>query len=292
MITVYLKQNEHKKIRGGFGWVYANEVYKIEGKDKNGSLATVRSFDGRFIGKGYINYLSKILVRIFIFNDEDENTVIYQRILRAVNTRKQLSVGSCYRAVFAEADMLPGVIVDVYGDCVSLQILTLGAENKKSVIVDAIKDILSPRTIVERSDVAVREKEGLNKFKGVIYGEQVESTVVEENGLKIKVDLLNGQKTGYFLDQKFNRLAVRRYVKGKTVLDCFSNAGGFALNAAAAGAKSVTALDISPVAIEEINFNAKLNGLSVEAVCCDVFDKLREYKAENRKFDVIILDPP
>ena len=292
-ITVYLKQNEHKNLRGGYGWVFANEVYKIEGKDKNGSLATVRSFDGKFIGKGYINHLSKILVRIFIFNDrDDENTVIYERILRAVNLRRELSLGETYRAVYAEADMLPGLIVDVFGKSLSVQILTLGMELKKQVIVDSLVKIFSPETIIERSDVAVREKEGLKQVKGLLYGKENFSSVVTENGLKIKVDLMDGQKTGYFLDQKLNRLAIRRYVKGKTVLDCFSNAGGFALNACAGGALKVTALDISPVAIEEINRNAALNGFIIDAVQCDVFEKLREYKSGGVKFDVIILDPP
>ena len=292
-ITVYLKKNEEKNLRGGYGFVYANEVYKVEGKDKNGSLATVRSFDGKFIGKGHINHLSKILVRIFIYNDsDDENQVIYERIIRAVALRKSLSLGEAYRAVYAEADMLPGLIVDVFGKSVSVQFLTLGMDLKKQFIVDTLVKIFDPETIVERSDVAIREKEGLKQVKGFLYGKENGVTIVEENGIKVRVDMINGQKTGYFLDQKENRLAIRRYVKDKTVLDCFSNVGGFALNACAGGAKDVTALDISETAVNEINENAKLNGFKINAVQCDVFEKLREYKAQGVKFDVIVLDPP
>ena len=294
-IEVILKKNEEKNLRCGYGWVFANEVYKTEGKDKNGSLCTVRSFDGRFIGKGYINYLSKILVRIFITNDQaSDEEVIFERILRAKALRDEVfPTEPTYRAVFAEADLLPGLIVDKYGDALSVQFLTLGMDNKKEFIVECLKKIFSPKTIVERSDVAVREKEGLKQVKAYLYGEQKPFVEVEENGIKIKIDLLDGQKTGYFLDQKLNRLAIRKYVKGKTVLDCFSNAGGFALNAAIAGAKRVTALDISPVAVDEINRNAALNGFTnLCAVECDVFEKLREYKAQGEKFDVIVLDPP
>ena len=292
--TIYLKNNEERSLRAGYGWVYANEVQRIEGKDKNGSLATVRAADGRFIGRGHINHLSKILVRIFIFNDrDDENDVIFSRLLYAAKMRKELDIGQAYRVVFAEADLLPGLIVDKFGDCLSVQFLTLGAELKKQFIVDCLVKIFSPRTIVERNDSPVREKEGLKQTKGFLYGKEDARTVITENSVKVNVDLLNGQKTGYFLDQKLNRLAIRRYVKNKTVLDCFSNVGGFALNAALGGAKNVVALDVSPLAVEEIQKNALLNGFdNVSAVCCDVFDKLREFKAEKRKFDVIVLDPP
>ena len=274
--TVYLKKNEERTLKAGYGWVYANEVMKIEGKDKNGTLATVYSYDGRFIGRGYINHLSKILVRIFIFNDaEDEETVIFDRLVSAAKLRESLDLGSSYRVFFAEADMLPGLIVDKFDDSLSVQFLTLGMDLKKSFIVDSLVKIFSPKTIIERSDSPVREKEGLKQTKGVLYGKEDARAVIEENGIKVNVDLLNGQKTGYFLDQKLNRFAVRRYVKGKTVLDCFSNVGGFALNCAAGGASDVTALDISPLAVSEIEENAKLNGFNnVAAVCCDVFEKL------------------
>lgn len=292
--TVILKKNEEKNLFSGYGFVYANEVYKIEGKDKNGSLATVRSFDGRFIGKGYINHLSKILVRIFIYNEnDDEREVFLSRIKRAKTLRETVIKDDCYRAVYAEADLLPGLIVDRYANVLSVQFLTLGVDQRKDIIIECLKEVYSPRSIVERSDVAIRRKEGLEERKGVIFGEDISSVIVNENGLKMKIDLIDGQKTGYFLDQKKNRFSLRKYVKDKTVLDCFCNAGGFSLNAAVAGAKEVYALDISKTALKEVEENAKLNGIeTVTTVEGDVFEKLREYKAEKRKFDVIILDPP
>ncbi len=291
--VVTLKKNEEKRILAGNGWVYANEVASISGKDKNGSLATVVSSDGRFIGKGYINHLSKILVRIFVRDERSDEEVIKERLLEAVNLRKRLGFSTCCRAVYAESDLLPGLIVDKYGEALSVQFLTLGMDMRKDFIVECLKDIFAPRAIIERSDVAVRQKEGLPLKKGVIYGENISRIETEENGLKLSIDLIDGQKTGYFLDQKENRFALRRYAKDKNVLDCFCNAGGFGLNAAAAGAKSVTFLDISPVALSEVKRNAALNGITnIETVECDVFEKLREYKAEKKKFDLIVLDPP
>lgn len=291
--VVTLKKNEEKRILTGNGWVYANEVASIAGKDKNGSLATVVSSDGRFIGKGYINHLSKILVRIFIRDERSDEEVIRERLREAVNLRKRLGFSSCYRAVYAEADLLPGLIVDKYGEALSVQFLTLGMDLRKDFIVECLKEIFAPRAIIERSDVAVRQKEGLPLKKGVIFGEDISRIETEENGLKLSIDLIDGQKTGYFLDQKENRFALRRYAKNKSVLDCFCNAGGFGLNAAVAGAKTVTFLDISSVALSEVNKNAALNGITnIETVECDVFEKLREYKAEKKKFDLIVLDPP
>ncbi len=291
--VVTLKKNEEKRILTGNGWVYANEVAKITGKDKNGSLATVVSSDGRFIGKGYINHLSKILVRIFIRDERSDEEVIRERLRKAVNLRKRLGFSSCYRAVYAEADLLPGLIVDKYGEALSVQFLTLGMDLRKDFIIECLKEIFAPRAIIERSDVAVRQKEGLPLKKGVIFGEDISRIETEENGLKLSIDLIDGQKTGYFLDQKENRFALRRYAKDKSVLDCFCNAGGFGLNAATAGAKTVTFLDISPVALSEVNKNAALNGITnIQTIECDVFEKLREYKAEKKKFDLIVLDPP
>ena len=291
--VVTLKKNEEKRILTGNGWVYANEVAKITGKDKNGSLATVVSSDGRFVGKGYINHLSKILVRIFIRDERSDEEVIRERLRKAVNLRKRLGFSSCYRAVYAEADLLPGLVVDKYGEALSVQFLTLGMDLRKDFIVECLKEIFAPRAIIERSDVAVRQKEGLPLKKGVICGDDISRIETEENGLKLSIDLIDGQKTGYFLDQKENRFALRRYAKDKNVLDCFCNAGGFGLNAAAAGAKTVTFLDISPVALSEVNKNASLNGITnIQTIECDVFEKLREYKAEKKKFDLIVLDPP
>ena len=291
--SVYLKKNEEKRIVAGHPWVFANEVARIEGKDKNGSLATVYDFNGRFIGKGYINHLSKILVRIFI-RDESVPDYDYYRnaIQKAVDYRKKLGFENSYRVVFGESDNLPALIVDKYSDILCVQFLSLGIDKNKDIIVRALIDIFNPRGIYERSDVAVREKEGLPLTKGKLYGEFDTKVIIEENGLKMIVDVENGQKTGYFLDQKENRFALRRYAIGD-ILDCFCNVGGFALNAAAAGANNVTALDISQTALDTVVQNAKLNNLSnVNVLQGDVFEVLRQFKRDGKMFDTIVLDPP
>ena len=231
--TIWLKKNEEKRLLSGHGWVYANEAAKIEGKDKNGSLALVRAADGRFIGKGYINHASKILVRIFIRGGEEDSEELYERRIRAAwEYRKKLGYENCCRVVFGEADDLPALIVDKYADILVVQCLSLGIHQRKETICRVLEKIFSPRGIYERSDAAVRAKEGLPLEKGVLFGEVPDEVIIEENGLKMSVDVKNGQKTGYFLDQKENRFAVRRYAKGGTVLDCFCNSGGFSLNAA------------------------------------------------------------
>lgn len=291
--TVYLKKGEEKRVTHGHSWVYANEVARIEGKDKNGSLATVCSHEGKFIGKGYINHLSKILVRIFIRDEntiDDENLYI-SRISAAKNARIALGYDNCYRAVFAEADDLPALIVDKYDQYLVCQFLSLGIDKQKDKIVDCLVKVFEPKGIFERSDVAVRAKEGLEERTGVLYGEVPEKIVITENELKMSVDVRNGQKTGYFLDQKENRLATRRYAKGR-VLDCFCNSGGFSLNAALS-ADEVVSCDISKVALENVEENARLNGLTnITTKCADVFEALREYKNNGEKFDLVILDPP
>lgn len=292
--NVYLKKGEEKRVKQGHSWVYANEVARIEGKDKNGSLASVFSFDGKFIGKGYINHLSKILVRIFIRDEgviDDENLYL-SRIKEANDARIALGYDNCYRMIFAEADNLPALIVDKYDDTLVCQFLSLGIDQRKESIVKCLVSLFSPKGIYERSDVAVRKKEGLEEKTGVLYGTVDERVVIVENGIKMAVDVKNGQKTGYFLDQKENRFAARRYAKDKTVLDCFCNSGGFSLNCASV-AKNVTAVDISQSALDSVNENAALNGFdNVQTVCDDVFEALRKYKAENKKFGLVILDPP
>lgn len=291
--SVYLKKNEEKRIVAGHPWVFANEVARIEGKDKNGSLATVYDFNGRYIGKGYINHLSKILVRIFIRDDSMPDYEYYKTAISKANDyRLKLGFKNSYRVVFGESDNLPALIVDKYDDILSVQFLSLGIDKNKDLIIRALVEIFNPKGIYERSDVAVREKEGLPLFKGKIYGEFNTKIVIEENGLKMIADVENGQKTGYFLDQKENRFALRKYASGD-VLDCFCNVGGFALNAAAAGAKNVIALDISQSALDTVAENAKLNGLpNVHTLQGDVFEVLRQFKKEGKTFDTIVLDPP
>lgn len=294
---VVLKKNEEKRIVQGHPWVYANEVLKISGEGRNGDLAEVFTYDGRPVGKGYINHLSKIIVRIFIRDVSVPDVDFYAaRIGNADFRRKKLgfTAEGGYRAVFGESDGLPGLIVDRYGDVLCVQLLTLGVERHKDVIVEALKRVFAPRGIYGRNDVAVREKEGLKLTKEVLFGDFDPVATIVENGLKMRADLENGQKTGYFLDQKENRLTVRRYAKGAEVLDCFSNAGGFSVNAAAAGAKKVIAVDISGRALDEVRLNAEANGFGgvIETMCRDVFDVLGQFRKEDKKFDLVILDPP
>ena len=292
---VYLKKKEDRRIRAGHSWVYANEVERIEGEGKNGDIACVYDFSGNFLGKGFINHLSKILVRIFIRDDSECNVGLFrERIKKANDYRVRLGYENCYRMVFGEADDLPALIIDRYADLFCIQLLSLGMDRHRQDIVDALVALFSPRGIYERSDAAVRKKEGLPLFKGKLYGEFEPRVIIEENGLKMTADLENGQKTGYFLDQKENRYALRKYVRGASVLDCFCNVGGFSLNAAAAGAKEVVALDISERALEDVRENARLNGFedTVRTECGDVFEVLRKYRKEGRRFDTVVLDPP
>lgn len=291
--TVYLKKGEEKRVLQGHSWVYANEVARIEGKDKNGSLAIVRTHDGKFVGKGYINHLSKILVRVFIRdeNQTDDENLYSKRIKTANDCRTALGYDDCYRVVFAEADNLPALVVDKYSDYLVCQFLSLGIDKQKDKIVDCLVKIFNPKGIYERSDVAVRSKEGLEERTGVIYGEVPDKIIVAENGLKMSVDVKNGQKTGYFLDQKENRFSTRRYAKGR-VLDCFCNSGGFSLNCALT-ADEVVSCDISKSALDNVVENARLNGITnITTKCGDVFEVLRTYKNDGEKFDLVILDPP
>ncbi len=289
---IYLKKNEEKRIVNGHSWVYANEVAEIKNKDKNGSLASVYSRDGKFIGKGYINHASKILVRIFIRgNGEDDKQFYLDSIKKANDYRVKLGYDNCYRMIFAEADNLPALIVDRYGEYLVIQCLSLGIDMRKHLICDCLEELFSPKGIYERSDVAVRKKEGLPEVKQVLRGEVPDRVEICENGIKMLVDVKNGQKTGYFLDQKENRFSARKYASGE-VLDCFCNSGGFSLNCALS-ADSVTACDISESALASVRENAELNGIkNITTLCGDVFEVLRNFRREKRYFDTIILDPP
>lgn len=293
MYTVTLKRNEEKKVLNGYPWIFANEVQKIEGKDKQGSVAEIKAFDGRYVGKGFINHHSKIIVRILTTKSEEINKDFFaEKIKIADEGRRELGYNDNYRVVFGESDNLPGLIVDKYGDKLSVQFLSLGMEVIKNDIVDILVKRFAPSAIYERSDVAIREKEGLPLKKGVIYGKNETQSIIVENGIKLIVDLENGQKTGYFLDQKENRDDLKFYVKDKTVLDCFCNEGGFSLCAKKYGAKEVTAIDISKTAIELVEKNAELNALEINTRVADVFEALREYRKSGEKFGVIVLDPP
>ena len=290
---VILKRGEEKRIIAGHPWVYANEVSKIEGKDRNGSLAIVKSQDGKYIGKGYINHLSKILVRIFIRNDEEDTKEYYLNAFKqAKEYRESLGYNNNYRLIFSEADNIPGLVVDKYADYLVMQCMSLGIDQRKDMLVQCLVELFNPKGIYERSDSPVRSKEGLEPYSGLIYGEVPDEIIIEENGIKMSVDVKNGQKTGYFLDQKENRLAIRRYTKDKSVLDCFCNSGGFSMNAAT-NAKSVKAVDISKSALDTVKRNAELNSFkNVTTLEGDVFKVLRDEKTLGNKYDVVILDPP
>lgn len=292
MYIVKLKQGKEKRALY-HPWVYANEVESIQDKGKQGSICKVISHDNRLVGYGFINHLSKILVRFVSRKDEEFDRAFFkQLIIDSIKKREDLNLLDSCRLVFAESDGLPGLIVDKYADCLSVQFLCLGMDLLREEIISILVELINPVCIYERSDSPIRVKEGLTEKTGVIYGTLPDKIIIEENHLKLVVDIENGQKTGYFLDQKKNRKRFGEYATNKTVLDCFSNVGGFALNASYFGAKSVLALDISEKAVESINENARLNNLKIETECVDVFERLRTLKNENKKFDLICLDPP
>ena len=292
-LKVILKPKEEIRIKDGENFVYSNEISAFEGDIKTGEIASVYSTKNEFLGKGFLNTNSKIFVRIISRKDSELNKDYFKKLIKeANNARVDLGYTNAYRLFFSEADGIPGLIIDKYADYLVVQISSLGIDYRKQMFVDIMVELFNPKGIYERSDMPSRIKEGLKQFKGTLYGEIPDEIEIFENHIKLMIDVKNGQKTGTFLDQKQNHAAIKPYVKDKTVLDCFSHIGGFALHAASFGAKNVLALDISQDAVEIINRNAKLNNLQVDTLVCDVFDQLRTYVKENKKFDVIILDPP
>ena len=293
--NIYLKPKEEMRVEEGHPWVYSNEIEKIEGIIKSGEIAYVYSNVKKFLGKGFLNTSSKIFVRILSKNiDEsiDEN-FFKDLIVQANQSRLDLGYKHSYRVLFGESDGIPGLIVDKYGDYLSIQILSYGIDIRKEMFIDILVNLFQPKGIYERSDVPVRKKEGLPLYKGVIYGEVPDYVIIKENDLDMKIDIINGQKTGSFLDQQDNHRAMKSYVNNKKVLDCFSHIGGFGLHAAYYGAKEVTCIDISESAVKQILENAKLNNLThVHAEKADVFNQLRLYQEKNETFDVVVLDPP
>ena len=299
--VVTLKKGEGRTIKGGGAWVFDNEIASIMGSFENGDIVVVKDFDGYPLGKGFINSNSKIRIRLMTRKIEQEidNDFLRMRLVDAWEYRKKtVDTGSC-RVVFGEADFLPGLVIDKFSDVLVVQSLALGIDRYKEQIVELLKEILSEdgieiRGVYERSDAKVRKQEGLPRVKGFL-GEEFDTNVpMEENGVKYIVDVKDGQKTGFFLDQKYNRKAIRKLCKGAKVLDCFTHTGSFGLNAAQAGAESVLSLDASELAIAQARENAKLNGLEdiVSYECVDVFEKLPELERAGELFDVVILDPP
>ena len=298
---VTLKKGEGRTIKAGGAWVFNNEIETITGRFHNGDLVIVHDFDGYPMGKGYINQNSKIRVRLLTrhVNQEIDESFFQMRLQNAWNYRKDTVDTSSCRLVFGEADFLPGLVIDKYEDVLVMECLTLGMERYKEQLANLMKQILQKdgiqiRGVYERSDAKEREKEGLSRVKGFIGAEFDTNVEITENGVRYMVDVVNGQKTGFFLDQKYNRLAIQKLCKGKRVLDCFTHMGTFALNAGIAGASEVTGLDISEFAVEQATENAKRNSLSdtVTFRAANVLDELPKLAAAGEKYDVVILDPP
>ncbi len=298
---VTLKKGEGRTIKAGGAWIFDNEIDTITGRFKNGEVVTVHDFDGYPMGKGFINQNSKIRVRMMTRKPEQEidDAFLAMRVKNAWEYRKTTVDTSSCRIIFGEADFLPGLVIDKYEDVLVVECLALGMEQFKEKIVNFLKEILAEdgikiRGVYERSDANERTKEGLAKVKGFI-GEEFDTNVeIVENGVHYMVDVVNGQKTGFFLDQKYNRLAMQRICKGKKVLDCFTHMGTFALNAGIAGAADVTGLDISEYAVSQAEANARLNHLenTVHFRQANVLDELPKLAQAGEKYDVVILDPP
>ena len=298
---VTLKKGEGRTIKAGGAWIFDNEIDTITGRFKNGEIVTVHDFDGYPMGKGFINQNSKIRVRMMTRKPDQEidDAFLRMRVKNAWEYRKTTVDTSSCRVIFGEADFLPGFVVDKYEDVLVVECLALGMEQFKEKIVEILKKLLEEdgiqiRGVYERSDANERKKEGLSKVKGFIGKEFDTNVEIVENGVHYLVDVVNGQKTGFFLDQKYNRLAMQRICKGKRVLDCFTHMGTFALNAGIAGATEVTGLDISEYAVSQATENAKRNGLEdrVTFRCANVFDELPRLAEAGEKYDVVILDPP
>lgn len=296
-----LKKGEGRTLKAGGAWIYDNEIASIMGSFEDGDIILVHDFDGYPMGKGYINRHSKIRIRMLTKNQNQEidDDFWRMRLQAAWDYRKAaVDISSC-RLVFGEADFLPGLVIDKFEDVLVLEALTLGIDRRKGKLAELFKEILSRdgiiiRGVYERSDARERTKEGLDRVKGFLGAEFDTNVEITENGVRYYVDVREGQKTGFFLDQKYNRQAIRRLCPGARVLDCFTHTGSFALNAGQAGAADVLGLDSSVLAVEQARRNAELNGLSdvVRFECADVFERLPELEREGEKFDVVVLDPP
>ena len=299
--VVTLKKGEGRFLKSGGLWIYDNEIASVMGSFENGDLVIVHDFDGYGLGRGFINLNSKIRIRMMTRNQDQEIDAAFlrMRVKDAWEYRKKTVDTSSCRVIFGEADFLPGLVIDKFSDVLVVQSLALGIDRFKEELVQDLKEILAEdgiliRGVYERSDAKEREKEGMERVKGFL-GEPFDTNVeILENGVRYLVDVQDGQKTGFFLDQKYNRLAVQRLCKDARVLDCFTHTGSFALNAGIAGAREVLGVDASEPGVHQAELNAELNGLSdrVKFLCADVFDLLPELERRGEKYDVVILDPP
>ncbi len=299
--VVRIKKGEGRSLKAGGMWIYDNEIDTIKGDYANGDMVFVEDFDGYPLGHGFINTNSKLTVRMMSRKKDTvvDDDFLEMRVRAAWEYRKTTTDTSSCRLIFGEADFLPGIVIDKFSDVLVVESLALGIDRFKPVILDKLKKVLAEdgiqiRGVYERSDAKVRLQEGMERFKGFI-GDPFDTKVeIVENNVHYLVDVKDGQKTGFFLDQKYNRLAIQRLCAGKRVLDCFTHTGSFALNAGLAGASSVLGVDASELGVAQAEENAALNGLSdtVKFRCADVFELLPELERQGEKFDVVILDPP
>ncbi len=298
---VTLKKGEGRTLKSGGMWVFDNEIASITGSFHNGDMVMIHDFDGYPMGKGFINQNSKIRIRLMTRNIHQEigHDFLKQRVKDAWEYRKKTVDTGCCRIVFGEADFLPGLVIDKFSDVLVVESLALGIDRLKEEIISCLKELLAEdgitiKGVYERSDAKVRLNEGMERTKGFIGKEFDTNVEIVENGVKYIVDVKDGQKTGFFLDQKYNRLSIQKLCKDARVLDCFTHTGSFALNAGIAGAKEVIGIDASQLAVNQAVENAKLNGLEnrVSFQCRDVFELLPELEEKGESFDVVILDPP
>ena len=295
MSVAVLHPGKEKRVYSRHPWIFLSDISRIDGEYVPGDVLDIHSSKGKFLARGFFNPASQIALRILTYQPEPVNRAfIFNRVHEAIEYRRSFADLRSCRLIFAESDRLPALIVDSFGDVLVLQCLALGMEKFKQDVVDALIDELHPAGIWERNDVPVRRLEGLEMMTGLLYGNVPSRVLMEENGIKFFVDVKEGQKTGFFLDQKENRAAIAPFVKGKRVLDCFCHTGSFALHAGFYGAEDVIGVDISEFACECAEENAKLNGLNnrVRFKTANVFDLLSEKSRAGEKYDVIILDPP
>ncbi len=298
---VILKKGEGRTVKAGGMWIYDNEIDTVTGSCADGDIVIVKDFDGYPLGKGFLNRRSKIRIRLMSrrADQEIDREFLTDRVRAAWEYRKKTVETDSCRVIFGEADFLPGIIVDKFSDVLVTESLALGIDRFKTTIIDILKQVLKEdgifiRGVYERSDAKVRLNEGMERVKGFL-GEEFDTKVpITENGVKYLVDVKEGQKTGFFLDQKYNRLAIRRMCRGARVLDCFTHTGSFALNAGVAGAREVLGVDASDTAVRQAEENAALNGLekTVRFLCADVFELLPQLAEAGEQYDVVILDPP
>lgn len=296
MAAIVLRKTREKRVQSGHPWIYQTEIERVDdpaGEIAPGDIVRVVSSNGAFVCRALYNPASMIALRVLTVRDEPTDEAFFRRRIEAAweYRRRMCDVNSC-RLIFGESDYLPALIVDKFADILVVQLLCLGMDRLRDMIVRLLVDIVKPRGIYERDDVPVREREGMEQRTGLMWGEVPERVEMVENGIRFLVDVQHGQKTGFFLDQKENRAAIAPLCPGARVLDCFCHNGTFALNAAKYGAADVLGVDISEEALAVARENAALNGLDVRFEAHNVFDLLRQYQGEGRQFDLIVLDPP